>query len=763
MSRRPPRDGVNTRTDEAGAGRQKADDALASSPVSSRPDEPETQSSPVTGVVGDASATRSGDDVRRRGWFWHWNSIVTQFAPLIGLKGVGLLNSYTVWTDRREESPHRGYAFPSQQSEADFYGEDRAELIAINKILVALDLIEIRKEMVLRVDEQGRRWRVPHNFYRVKDHGDSFVLGSGDVLRVVELADRDQAIYRYVRHIFSSRFAPIDPDNVWTRILVEVRQNEVWQRLAARAGRDEDRASARTRAGHAARKANLGTPERRDTATTADTQNDSDDVVSDGVEQTSVVNTNNGSDHDVAPTNNGFDGSGSTVVDLTNTGQATSVEPSNRTYNQFGLTTTTTDDGSKNIVQPHGDRVPQQNESPAPASLRQSVPGAGAGLAPALTTMHVEVGPGGRPAPADAAGEATAIRAFEDANGRRSTPAERQLLRGLAERFAPAARDQARPELPSGWAWLTAAIYEAVEAGSSFVAPRRLREILSRWEREGAPGGEAEGREGEKASSAQVSPPVRLPASPPSGPIRLGEAPDIPLPHGFGSRRTWDFAVSLLGSAIDRERLVELVAGTAIVGYLDGEVTLAAPDAAQAERIAGEYRELIARKLSEAMRRPVRIAVLTAVGDGETERRRDGETEGKGGEVAGFDHEDEEPETPAFVVEECGLPSGQVWAAVLEEVAARGGVGRANFDAWLRTTALIGRGDGGSLVVGVPHALAQRRIAARFVAPLRSAAAAIVGADLPLEVVVAREWLRAHSFRASEVPLAPSLSRKEGA
>jgi hypothetical protein len=119
---------------------------------------------PVTGVVGDASAavTRSGEDVRRRGWFWHWNNIVTQYAPLIGLKGVGLINSYTVWTDRRESSPHRGYAFPSQQSEADFYGEDRAELITINKLLVALDLIEIRKEMVPRTDEKGRRWKVPH-------------------------------------------------------------------------------------------------------------------------------------------------------------------------------------------------------------------------------------------------------------------------------------------------------------------------------------------------------------------------------------------------------------------------------------------------------------------------------------------------------------------------------------------------------------------------------------------------------------------------
>src|SRR5665811_1161366 len=45
----------------------------------------------LTGVVGDessSSTSRAGDDTRKRGWFWHWNSIVTQYAPLIGLKGV---------------------------------------------------------------------------------------------------------------------------------------------------------------------------------------------------------------------------------------------------------------------------------------------------------------------------------------------------------------------------------------------------------------------------------------------------------------------------------------------------------------------------------------------------------------------------------------------------------------------------------------------------------------------------------------------------
>src|SRR4051812_22596900 len=80
-------------------------------------------------VAAPERGPRAGADARRRGWFWHWNSIVTQYAPLVGLKGIGLLNSYTVWTDRRDESPHRGYAFPSQQAEADFYGEERAELI----------------------------------------------------------------------------------------------------------------------------------------------------------------------------------------------------------------------------------------------------------------------------------------------------------------------------------------------------------------------------------------------------------------------------------------------------------------------------------------------------------------------------------------------------------------------------------------------------------------------------------------------------------
>src|SRR5258707_10891716 len=118
----------------------------------------------VRGVVppgsGDAVPT-TGQDIRHRGWYWHWNTLITQYAPLLGLKGVGLLNSYTVWTDRREGSPHQGYAFPTQDADGKFYGEGPEELITLNKLLVALDLIEIHKEMVLRHDDRNRRCRVP--------------------------------------------------------------------------------------------------------------------------------------------------------------------------------------------------------------------------------------------------------------------------------------------------------------------------------------------------------------------------------------------------------------------------------------------------------------------------------------------------------------------------------------------------------------------------------------------------------------------------
>jgi hypothetical protein len=337
--------------------------------------------------------TREGVDVRQRGWFWHWNNVVTQYAPLIGLKGVGLLNSYTVWTDRRDESPHRGYAFPSQQSEADFYGEERAELITINKILVALDLIEIRKEMIYRTDERGRRWRVPHNLYRVKDRPDGVDLRASDVLRVAELAQRDSAVYRYVRRVFSPRFQPIDRDNIWHTILIELHEHPTWRELQERTAALESRASARSRAGHKTRTSKQAADpdsSRPDTDGAVITSGQLDGTASINNEQTGsravsaptvVATTNNGSLEvkatdvelvntglgvHVATTNTASGAERPTSAAHSNTARVSSVGLSNTTYHQERTTTTTTTtrESADRVAGQANGREPSGNESP---------------------------------------------------------------------------------------------------------------------------------------------------------------------------------------------------------------------------------------------------------------------------------------------------------------------------------------------------------------------------------------------------------------
>ncbi|MGD9857350.1 MAG: hypothetical protein AB7U20_20600 [Planctomycetaceae bacterium] len=632
----------------------------------------------MEGIEAGAEQTRSGDDTRKRGWFWHWNAIVTQFAPLVGLKGVGLLNSYTVWTDRREESPHRGYAFPSQQSEADFYGEDRSELITINKILVALDLIEIRKEMVLRVDESGRRWRVPHNLYRVKDRDDGFSLTAPAVDRVVQLAARDKSVYRYIRHIFSPKFKPIDAHNVWTAILEELATTPSWELLAARTAQEEARASARTRAGHKSRKGGTGL-QIIDTETPSVTGNDSESVGTSTVAQTSVEQSNNGSEIDVERSNRGSARKPRTSVAASNDGGPTDVAPTNTTYHQEITTTTTGKD-----------------ESQKADDVVLSV----------AATQQSSFGPGGQEAPVDRAAQDAALRAFFEANHREATIAERKLLQDLAERFEPAARSCGAPHLNSGWKWVGAAIFDAVDAGSTYVAPRRVREILSRWEREGAPG----------------SMPIAD-----GGKVVLGPNRAVMLPHGRDSGSTWAYVIELLSLVLDGSRLQELFAESAITGFSGDEVIVEVPTEAQARRIDAEYRPLIVRKLGEAMRRPVGMKIVAA---------------GKAGAARSDVAPVKSPRqgVPGFPVAEIGLTSVQLWAAVLEEMERDAQIEKTEISRWLRPAALIDRLEQGAFIIGAPSEMAAKRIAGRYGHGIARAMTSLLGGPCELSVVVASEW-----------------------
>jgi hypothetical protein len=83
------------------------------------------------------------------------------------------------------------------------------------------------------------------------------------------------------------------------------------------------------------------------------------------------------------------------------------------------------------------------------------------------------------------AGLPTVIKAFGEANGTVVTPAQSARLAALCQQFDPIARRD--DPLSSGAAWVRAAIHEAVESGSSYVAPRRIARICERWSIEGRP------------------------------------------------------------------------------------------------------------------------------------------------------------------------------------------------------------------------------------------------------------------------------------
>ena len=184
-----------------------------------------------------------GIDRRKRGWFWGPNEWVTQWAPLIGLDGIGLLATYDVWCDQKEGSETKGYAFPSQEQEAAFYGLNRDELRAMVSILKAVNLLQVETRSLRRqVTIRGKStWTtVTKNFYAVTDRDRNLTFA--DVLAVLEVAEHNELVFRRIAHIFKPNFAPVDgadrPNgklNPWHSLLPRLRQHPLWQHLEARA------------------------------------------------------------------------------------------------------------------------------------------------------------------------------------------------------------------------------------------------------------------------------------------------------------------------------------------------------------------------------------------------------------------------------------------------------------------------------------------------------------------------------------------------
>jgi hypothetical protein len=96
-----------------------------------------------------------------------------------------------------------------------------------------------------------------------------------------------------------------------------------------------------------------------------------------------------------------------------------------------------------------------------------------------VSLSQVGAGPGQGAAPGNGPDRAATLTAFAEANGRIPSAAEERLLERIANEAG----------VERGWGFVAAAIYEAVDSGSAFVAPKRVREIVRRWLRDGLPAG----------------------------------------------------------------------------------------------------------------------------------------------------------------------------------------------------------------------------------------------------------------------------------
>jgi hypothetical protein len=617
------------------------------------------------GTTAEGALATAGQDIRHRGWYWHWNTLITQYAPLLGLKGVGLLNSYTVWTDRREGSPHQGYAFPTQDAEGKFYGEGREELITLNKVLVALDLIEIHKEMVLRQDDRNRRWRVPHNFYRVKDPRDGLVLNLPAVVRILELANRDRNVFRHIRHIFGAQFAPIDRTSIWHYLLPELRQLPLWQQLAERAER-----------------------ERRGGKKIVPIIAAEEPITTDDVEATIPQNDDNGlssiasvTDEEGFVTDNGHAigvdfgarTDGVTRVDAETPPQPPDVMPSDADepslrdegmtyvepapppfvapvdsmYHQGGETkeetstsTTSTSTSTRESVSDifaalaERDRRERMGESPSPATSHDTATPSSADV-PARFSPEQPLPPAPvlpddgavivraldvtDPTPNALAHQTASIidieAALTMANGRPPSDMEISLLVQVARECDPAAQAQGYGP-GTGLGWVLAAIWEAVNSGSQFVAPKRIAAICDRWVIEGFG---ADNRANPSAPPVYTSPPnwpmPTMSGEPAATPPPVAITDSAPLPEiGYASlapttpvttteaegRRLWEQVTRRLEGVLHPDALQRWFTDARVTAIEHDRVTVTVPGADVALKLAS-YRGLISRRMSETL------------------------------------------------------------------------------------------------------------------------------------------------------------------
>lgn len=243
------------------------------------------------------------------------------------------------------------------------------------------------------------------------------------------------------------------------------------------------------------------------------------------------------------------------------------------------------------------------------------------------------------PPPAELPVRDRAYRQFAEANDRPASRAEQRLLAALARDL----EETAGLSETEAWRWVGDAIDEAVAAGSAYVAPRRVGEIVLRWSREGRGdsgfGGQSQRRSQPVTRRSDVShtpapwevtadaegshtpaPPARRPVP---APPRRGDTvrvPAFPVPGcGLTNHQVWAAVVDELqrGGTMPRADIDAWLRTAGVVGVEGEELLVGVPNVLAERRAAGRYRGVLEAAVERVT--GVRFAVRVVLGDGRVE------------------------------------------------------------------------------------------------------------------------------------------------
>jgi hypothetical protein len=241
-------------------------------------------------------------------------------------------------------------------------------------------------------------------------------------------------------------------------------------------------------------------------------------------------------------------------------------------------------------------------------------------------------------------------------------------------------------------------VREAVSSGSAFVAPKRVREIVTRWAAESRP-------------------------APPAAPAPVSAA-DVRLPGGVSGRTTWAAVLSDLSRTFDAQAFERLLAGSLVVRYWRGSVEVQVGSLSAAEKLGREYRGLIERQLNARLSRPVAIQFVPPPAD----------------ERLSVTDEPPAPPNPPdrFTITRADLEIGrQVWQSLLIELARS--TPPADIDS-LAGVAMLGQDPSGEILLAAPSPRAGRLLDGRYRAAVEIALASLFGRPLPFRVAASHEW-----------------------